>query len=324
MIRHERIGRNRKETKESRQIIVPGVKPFDYDGLYNWLKGIKQGECVNLSLLFYKFPRWFKNEKNGRLLDIELSHKFEVPRHKNANPGNPKDYREQTHDYKREHFEDIAELNKSSPPNYELLKKRHFFNEKYCFPLYTRTRLIVGFSGGNSVLEVGLSLHPLYGFPIIPGSALKGIARHYAKHYCKEKELDENTILDIFGTEDEGKEKKKEKKEGRVIFMDAWPEKWPEDGILTLDIMTPHYAKYYQDKKHRKPPSDDENPVPILFIAVKRGIEFRFCVLPTLRCEDKNLVNQAKNYLISALKEYGIGAKTGSSYGYFNPSTSPL
>jgi CRISPR-associated protein Cmr6 len=305
MIRHERIGRNRKETKESRQIIVPWVKPFDYDGLYNWLKDIKQGECVNLSLLFYKFPRWFKNEENGRLLDIELSHKFEVPRHKNANPGNPKDYREQTHDYKREHLEDIAELNKSSPPNYELLKERHFFNEGYGFTLQTSTRLIIGFSGGNSVFEVGLSLHPLYGFPIIPGSALKGITRHY----CEERDIDKNIISKIFGNEDD-----KEKTEGEVIFMDAWPEQWPEDGILTLDIMTPHYSKYYQG---RKPPSDDENPVPILFIAVKEKVKFRFCVFPTLRCKDKNLVNQAKNYLISALKEYGIGAKTGSSYGYF-------
>jgi len=303
-IEHKRLSKNnnREKIEESNYLIVPGVRLFNTDYLYKWLRGYNG--YINLSLFFYKFPRWFKGYDNsGKLKEIGLSHKFYVPKPR-------------THDYKREHLEDVVSLSKE-PPNYDALKKRYFFNEGHCFTLQTKTRLIVGFSGGNSVLEVGLSLHPLYGFPIIPGSALKGVARHY----CKENGINKNLITDIFGTEDD-EDKEKEKKEGNVIFMDAWPEKWPEekkseDGILTLDIMTPHYQNYYQNKKHRKPPSDDENPVPIPFITVNRGIEFRFCILPTLRCDDESLVEKAKKYLILALKEYGIGAKTGSSYGYF-------
>ncbi len=44
------------------------------------------------------------------------------------------------------------------------------------FDCYTATRLAVGL-GAGSVLETSLTLHRIYGFPIIPGSALKGITR---------------------------------------------------------------------------------------------------------------------------------------------------
>lgn len=41
---------------------------------------------------------------------------------------------------------------------------------------WTEVPLIVGL-GGESTLETAITLHPLYGFPYIPGSHLKGIAR---------------------------------------------------------------------------------------------------------------------------------------------------
>ncbi len=44
--------------------------------------------------------------------------------------------------------------------------------------LATTGRLIVGL-GSESVLETGIRLHHTYGMPIIPGSALKGLAAHY-------------------------------------------------------------------------------------------------------------------------------------------------
>ena len=39
----------------------------------------------------------------------------------------------------------------------------------------TKSRLIAGL-GSSSVLETGLTLNPLYGTPMIPGSSVKGIA----------------------------------------------------------------------------------------------------------------------------------------------------
>src|ERR1700680_515711 len=40
------------------------------------------------------------------------------------------------------------------------------------------SRLIVGL-GSENVLETGIRLHHTYGLPVIPGSALKGLAAHY-------------------------------------------------------------------------------------------------------------------------------------------------
>lgn len=45
------------------------------------------------------------------------------------------------------------------------------------YVLQTAGRLIVGL-GSENVLETGIRLHHTYGLPIIPGSALKGLAAH--------------------------------------------------------------------------------------------------------------------------------------------------
>lgn len=47
------------------------------------------------------------------------------------------------------------------------------------FQAITDYRLVVGF-GAEHVLETNLYLHRVYGFPLIPGSAAKGVARAYA------------------------------------------------------------------------------------------------------------------------------------------------
>ena len=47
------------------------------------------------------------------------------------------------------------------------------------FDLWTDARLAIGL-GSDSVLETAITLHRIYGFPIIPGSALKGLTRIWA------------------------------------------------------------------------------------------------------------------------------------------------
>lgn len=47
------------------------------------------------------------------------------------------------------------------------------------FSLQAASRVVVGL-GAESVLETSIRLHRIYGFPVIPGSALKGLARAYA------------------------------------------------------------------------------------------------------------------------------------------------
>jgi hypothetical protein len=64
---------------------------------------------------------------------------------------------------------------------WEQLVAHHGAHEKSGLRLDMRTesRLVVGL-GADSVLETAITLHRIYGFPIIPGSALKGLTRAWA------------------------------------------------------------------------------------------------------------------------------------------------
>ncbi len=57
----------------------------------------------------------------------------------------------------------------------ELLKDVHAIT----FEMVTKSRLVIGL-GDESVYETSIRLHRNYGVPYIPGSALKGVAKHYA------------------------------------------------------------------------------------------------------------------------------------------------
>ena len=301
---------NRYGINEKAHIFVPGIKLFNNDFLHQWLRDGASSE-INISLLFHKFPRWFKEvDKGGDIKNVSLSRVFEISKRKNADPLNNRDWKKDPKNYKKEHLEDIVELTKTPPQRYEDLKNRYFSIYSHTFILRTKTRLLIGFAGTDTILENSLSLHPYYGFPVIPGSSLKGLARHYCKEY---ESLSEETILKVFGHES-GRED--ETQEGEVVFFDAWPERWPPDakGILELDVMTPHYSEYYSQKRF---PSDDQDPIPIIFLAVRKGVEFRFCLSASRICRDDSPVALARCYLEKALKTFGAGAKTGSNYGYF-------
>jgi len=211
--------------------------------------------------------------------------------------------------YRSEHFAKVTECSSKllRELEYEQLQQRYFFDQSCSFTLKTKTRLLVGFAGSGSVFEVSISLHPLYGFPVVPGSALKGLARSF----CLDSGVDLKEITRMFGNEPQAKEK--DIIEGEVVFLDAWPQSSGEP-LLEMDIMTPHYGEYYGGTGL---PSDSDKANPVHFLAVPRDVEFRFCLMPSRICKDKTIVGRVKDYLVSALKSYGVGAKTGSSYGYF-------
>lgn len=195
---------------------------------------------------------------------------------------------------------------------------RYLNNRKNSLPrtisffLNTKTKVLIN-HGSESILENSISIHPYYGFPIIPGSAIKGITRHYCEEY---RNMTENLITKLFGNFPSDKKFQ----EGSIIFLDAWPSKIKKGNLedfFELDVFTPHYQNYYQKKEY---PSDDLNPIPVYFLAMKKGIEFEFAISPSLRYSseiEKVDLQNMKKLIISALKTYGIGAKTGSSYGYF-------
>ena len=242
--------------------------------------------------------------------------------------------------------EDIANFNWNKEFIKEILNRKNQSFSKldvYGFQVESFTflcswRLVVGL-GASHPQETSMTLHHIYGIPYVPGSAVKGVTRHWAVlkftdenqdfiiTQIKEKEslsnpdfydaiqkvskaLDNGNelnikvnditfkdLIEIFGTQ---------KQRGKVIFFDAYP---IENINLKIDIMNPHYPKYYGGEA---PPTDWQNPVPIKFLTVE-NTKFKFY----LTGKEEKLLNIAKTLLIDALKNYGVGAKTSLGYGLF-------
>jgi len=165
--------------------------------------------------------------------------------------------------------------------------------------LRAASRVIVGL-GAESVLETSIRLHRVYGFPILPGSALKGLTRAYAELVEGKNESD-SLFANIFG------KSSPEAQAGKVIFFDAIPAN-PANLRLELDVMNPHYAPYYRGTE---PPADYHNPVPVFFLTIGPGSEFLFAVAS----REEHLAEKAREWLTKALTEMGVGAKTVAGYG---------
>lgn len=257
----------------------------------------------NLGLLFNKYfycwpQNWQTNEEQNKVFrkDIEgITSKINLPK--------DSDY--------------VEALNSRQRAVRESLQSSGWHVES--FNAATDSRLIIGL-GGTSVIETGMTLHPLYGFPYLPGSGLKGLARAYAEitEVASKEELHV-----IFGSDDKNPRLASENIQGRIFFMDGLPIQFPK---LDLDIMNPHYSEYYSGKKDNKgnpiPPADYLNPVPVTFLTVATGQPFSFAVFS----RDKGLTEKAKSWLISGLTDLGAGGKTNVGYGYFkieSPTVTP-
>lgn len=165
----------------------------------------------------------------------------------------------------------------------------------------TASRFVIGL-GSSHPYETGMIFHRTLGRPYIPGSSLKGMMRAWAdpKGWGK---MEESQVEELFGSQ-EGV--------GRVIVLDAIP---VEAVQFELDIMNPHYTKYYGDPENH-PPADYYAPIPIFFLTIKANTAFEFALI-----ENKNTNNgdieQAAMLLEEALEVLGAGSKTAVGYGYF-------
>ncbi len=105
---------------------------------------------------------------------------------------------------------------------------------------------------------------------------------------------------------------------GSLCFWDVLPDP-PRDSrqALCVDLLNPHYAHYYQKNEF---PGDWGNPIPIFFLSVPAGTEFRFFIqfrplaaLPEKYREQwRALLERA---FLHAVKWLGFGAKTSQGYG---------
>lgn len=172
--------------------------------------------------------------------------------------------------------------------------------------LTTMGRLIVGL-GSENVLETGIRLHHTYGMPMIPGSALKGLAAHYCDQVWGP--TDEKFRRDcgvfhqlLFGTTDES---------GCIAFHDSWltPDSRKP---LVLDVMTPHHPKWLDGSV---PPTDFDSPVPVPFLSATGTFRVAVSWHGPTSDKAKNWAELARTLLCDALKEWGVGGKTTSGYG---------
>jgi len=202
-------------------------------------------------------------------------------------------------------------------------------------------RLIVGL-GTESVYETSMTLHHIYGFPYIPGQAVKGAMRSWVIceyfNQNEEKALKSKLFCDIFGCPTKSVYGKAF--QGNLYFLDVFPTTTP---FIEFDVMNTHYSKYYNGDK---PPVDYMNPIPITFLTVGKETKFIFTIgiLPQKnrylhyyedyeteegknfvaklmeKCESNNfkLIDIGLFLLREALSNHGIGAKTAVGYGYFS------
>jgi CRISPR-associated protein Cmr6 len=194
-------------------------------------------------------------------------------------------------------------------------------------------RLLINMAGG--VMEnSGMVLDRISGLPFIPGTAVKGVARHAAlweirnERDANQQRLLLRAALAIFGfaSNDLGRngdflwavsgnatqlESARQgftgdSFKGLCSFVTAHPSS-TENLKIVAEVLTPHF---------------NNNLRPIFFPAVEAGSEFGFAIigqreplLPDLQLA--SLLAQAKAWLTNALTQNGIGAKTGAGYGWF-------
>jgi CRISPR-associated protein Cmr6 len=195
--------------------------------------------------------------------------------------------------------------------------------------------------GNEHPLENGFAFLNPYGLPYLPGSGVKGVLRQAARELAggqwgDDKGWSEEPRYEIRVSEDPdepplrltmldvlfGRETKPGEQEhfrGALCFWDVIPE--IQGDSLLVEIMTPHYADYYQQGV---PPHDSGEPKPISFLTVPPGSRFLFHVTCDTLHLERTAADLAKDghwkQLIEAAFEHafrwlGFGAKTAVGYG---------
>lgn len=165
------------------------------------------------------------------------------------------------------------------------------------------------------------------GYPFIPGSAIKGVSRHAAWQEWRETQNPglAQRIAQVFGYPTQQGDLDRAIKEacpdipealsGAISFLAAIPLCSKTNNVkIDKDICTSHHPNYYQGGQE---PFDNENPFPLVFPVVCSGVDFLFQIMP-LPLATETVRQDARRWLLKAICEYGIGAKTAAGYGWFS------
>lgn len=199
------------------------------------------------------------------------------------------------------------EMSRSTVPalyatSYDRWKQALAAHRAYTAPAAVLGRMIVGL-GAESVMETAVTLHRTYGVPLIPGSALKGLAAACARQVFGEDWAQGSAAYTImFGTTETA---------GYLTFFDALyiPGSVAGDRPLAADVLTVHHSEYYGGKD--QPPADWDSPTPVPFVSAHGSYLLAVAGPP----EQPAWAERAMQILAWGLAERGIGAKTSSGYG---------
>jgi len=197
------------------------------------------------------------------------------------------------------------------------------------YEVETTGRLLLG-HGNPAPTEVGLTLHHVYGVPILTGTALKGLLSHYLASWGgpewrglgydedgRPAQAPSDYHGTLFGVPNlrlaDGQEQ--EGKAGGVLFEDAWLMPGKDDRPLCVDVLTPHQDDYYGTFGEGAFPNDWTDPNPVTFLTVKPGTRFLLAISPALAGRECEGAALAMAHLLDALEEWGLGAKTFAGYG---------
>ncbi|RKS68250.1 CRISPR-associated protein Cmr6 [Actinomadura pelletieri DSM 43383] len=168
---------------------------------------------------------------------------------------------------------------------------------------------VVTGTGDAGVRNVGITLHGTYGWPMIPGTALKGVAHAFARDVAGTAE---DEIVRLFGAPRPGS--RGDAVQGAVTILDALP--GPGGVTVTEHVLTPHARTYRAPGGNAPaPPAEYLNPIPIPFLAVEDGAFVTHLIGP------EPDVDRMTELLGAAVDEIGVGAKTASGYGYLTAGT---
>ena len=164
--------------------------------------------------------------------------------------------------------------------------------------------------GNEHPIENGFAFLTPYGLPYLAGSGVKGILRRAMQELRDDEEVGftDEVVNALFGPE-----KVEAARRGALDFWDVFPN--PGDKLV-VEIMTPHYSKYYQGEET---PHDSGAPVPVSFLAVPAKSQFDFHVICHPSRLPESLKNQWRVLLDRAFQHafewVGFGAKTSVGYG---------
>lgn len=195
-------------------------------------------------------------------------------------------------------------------------------------------RVAVGLGEKGNAHELGITLHGTYGWPVIPGSGLKGVAAAFMWDKAGGTAKGREMFREAFGApfppsrpitgqrgESPGAGSEEEEIErsarGSVRFLDALPCEGPV--TVSVDVLTPHVKPYYDTTRERRegedpePPAEHHQPVPVQFLTITGGT-----FAADLVGDSERITGYAADWLRTAVQDLGVGAKTSAGYGYMD------